>query len=293
MKLKNILAMAVLAIGAIVTSCSDEGYWEPYVQEGQAQYSFAAKNSKYSFGYDEKPAALYVTVQRGSTEGEATIPVVTKFSDPALSGASEVKFNAGESTATYQISLDENISAGNYTASIALADSSYLSVSGNFSSTVNLTIEFVWEPFAVGSFIDGWMGVVNENVEIQKAAGADVYRIFKPFWNQSIEAWWEEELPDAVKAEWTADMIEISIDENGLIYYTPFAYGPYDLDAGDWVYGYHPSDYSASYDEQYSPMNGVASETQIQFVPIMYVPDLGSFGPKQFILDITGSGKTF
>lgn len=293
MKLKHILSMAVLAVGALFTSCSEDGYWDANKTEGTAQYSFSAEKNSYSFGSAEKPEVVNVVLHRGSTKGDVTIPVVATFSDEALSGASEVTFKDGESTANYAIALASDIAAGNYSATVALKDSTYFSPASVTKTTVSITIEYTWEAFATGVLIDGWMGVNNENVEIMKAAGAPVYRIIKPFWNASIEAWAEAELTDAEKAAVTTQVIEFSIDAEGLIYYERYIYADYDIEAGDMVYGYHPRDYSDAYDEAYSPMNAVASETQVQFVSIMYVPGLGGWGPQQFVLDITGSGKTF
>lgn len=292
MKLKNLISLALLAVVVILSSCSDDGYWDAYTPAGNALYSFQAKSSSYSFGSAEKPASINVIVARGSSEGDVTIPVVAKFSDDALSGASEVTFKAGETTAEYAINIASDIEAGNYTANITLGDSAYLAASGIYSSSVKLTIEYTWEKWCDGSMIDNWMGVAN-SVEVWKAAGAPVYRIIKPFWENSLETWWEDTVADAEKAVWTTDMIEFSVDAEGLIYYTRFLYAPYDLDSGDFVYGYHPSDYNTAYDEQYSPMNAVVSETEAQFIPIMYVPGLGGFGPQQLVLDISESGKTF
>lgn len=285
--------MAVLAVGALFTSCSEDGYWDANKTEGNAQYSFTAEKNSYSFGSADKPEVLNVVLHRGSTKGSATVPVVAEFSNPALSGGTEVTFKDGESTANYEIAIASDIAAGNYSATVALADSSYYSPACVAQTTVSLTIEYTWEAFATGVMIDTWIGVNNENVEILKAAGAPVYRIIKPFWNASIEGWAEAELTDAEKALVTTQMIEFTVDEDDLIYYEPYLFADYDYEAGDMVYGYHPSDYNATYDEAYSPMNAVVSDTQVQFISIMYVPGLGGFGPKQFVLDITGSGKTF
>lgn len=292
MKLKNLISLALLAVVAILSSCSDDGYWDAYTPAGNALYSFQSKSSSFSFGSADKPAAINVIVTRGSSEGDVKIPVVANFSDDALSGDSLVTFKAGETTAEYTINIASDIEAGNYTANITLGDSTYLAASGIYSSSVKLTIEYTWEKWCDGSMIDNWMEVSN-SVEVWKAAGAPVYRIIKPFWENSLETWWEDTVADAEKAVWTTDMIEFSVDAEGLIYYTRFLYAPYDLDSGDFVYGYHPSDYNTAYDEQYSPMNAVVSETEVQFMPIMYVPGLGGFGPQQLVLDISESGKTF
>lgn len=296
MKIKSIIFSAIVALGAAFTSCSEEGYWEAYAptaEQADAQYSFAAKNNSYSFGSSEKPASINVVMHRGNTSADATVPVKATFSNEGLSGAESVTFKAGESTANYEIMLDENLAPGNYKATVALADSSYYSPSAIPEVNISLTIEYVWEEYSKASINDMWLGVENEDVVVMKAVGEPIYRLIKPFWPASIETWWEETLDDATKAVFTTKMIELSVDENGLVYYDTFLYGPYDTESGDNVYGYHPSNYNASYDEAYSPMNAVVSENQIQLVPIMYVPNVGGFGPKQFVITLTDEGKTF
>jgi len=299
MKLKNIISLAIIALGAMVTSCSQDGYWTPFnYEESAVAFSFEGPEYAYSYASADLPEYVSVKVHRANNQGTVIVPMVFESGSKFLSADSTVTFAEGAYEAEYKVKLLSGINAGNHSFTVTMADSTKLAVTGRAKISGKITVEYSWEDWATGDLIDNWMGVTNEDVNIMKAVGSPVYRIMKPFYNASFSAWWEQEVPESYMAGKTAEYIEFEVVEGGLIEYDKFMYADYNAASDQYVYGFYPTvlnqlKYVEDDLSSYNAYQKLISETQVQFAPYMYVPGLGGWGLKQFVLDITDSGKTF
>ena len=291
---KKIFSLALLLGSLILGSCSEEGYWTKFSPDTKAQYSLTSSTSKFSYTPSEVPEVINLTIRRSISSGMSELPIVAKFKSDKISCPDKVTFADGSYEAILPISIAKGLEAGTYTGSISLPDSSYLSSSGVLVSSFSLSVEYIWSDWSVGILHDKWNKVDNENVKIIKADGASVYRIIKPFYNASVNAWWQEEgeISDEDKKKVTCDYIEFAIDEDGNVTYDTFLFMDYNYSKGLFVYGYHPLDAGEDY-VNYAPYNKLLSDSEVQFAPVMIVPGEGAYGVKQFIFELTEDDKTF
>ena len=114
---KSFLVVTALA-GAMLTSCSDSGYWDEATSADLGNgktYSFNNSTLQYEFPASESLVGqdVEVLITRGTTEGEETIEVISLFSDDeAMSGPETVTFANGSNTAVYPIHFTKDINPG-------------------------------------------------------------------------------------------------------------------------------------------------------------------------------------
>ncbi|MBQ8463289.1 MAG: hypothetical protein IJ544_04145 [Prevotella sp.] len=127
MKLNKSLLAATALFGALLTSCSDSGYWDEASSKelgNGATYSFNNVNLSYEYAAEESLNGkdVEILVTRGTTQGEVTLPISAVFSDAeAMSGPESITFADGSNTAAYPIHFSKELIPGQkLTAKLAI-----------------------------------------------------------------------------------------------------------------------------------------------------------------------------
>lgn len=186
---KSMKSMALLAIAIMFAGCNADGYWDKTPEVSEVKYTFDQKESTYSVAGTETLTEIVVPMTRNTKMGTSTVTVNAKFSDPALSGPSEVTFADGSNTAIYTIAVG-NIQVGvayKATLTIAADDASVTAVS---TTTINLSKSYSWVAAGSVQFYSSWSGMIGDEglvgdgvkVEVQRADGGNgLYRLVSPY----------------------------------------------------------------------------------------------------------------
>ena len=120
MKLYKSLFIVTAIVAGLLTSCSEDGVWN----KAQTADLFLTNGTSYTFdntscSYTYYPADMTngiqipVTVRRGTTAGNYTLPIAASFSnDETLSGPASVTFEDGSNTAIYTITVNKDLAIG-------------------------------------------------------------------------------------------------------------------------------------------------------------------------------------
>lgn len=182
MKLLKFPVLAMLAVSALVTSCSDEGSWDGYVEKGDV-YTFDQASANYNFTPVTVQDSIVITLTRSNTAEEAALPIVAEFESEALSGPSEVVFAKGENQANYVISVGELAIGESVSATLAF-DENLVSVSGAAECVVNIMLDYTWVSAGSCQMYSQWAENSSPvRVPIEKAAEGDgLYRFESPYY---------------------------------------------------------------------------------------------------------------
>ena len=227
MKLYKSLFIVTALVAGMLTSCSDDGVWDKakpadlYLTEGTA-YAFDATSCSYTYYPADVTAGLNipVTVTRGNTDGQYTLPIKADFSDTEiLSGAESVTFEAGQNTATYTIHVNKEIEIGQTVSAKLRIDTLCIGIPymkdpgideldetsthedsvlyNNYQTylkklaaykivtTVDIGKDYNWKSLGKGSIVDNfWFenGDAPATVEIMQAVeNANMFRVVNPW----------------------------------------------------------------------------------------------------------------
>ena len=120
MKLYKSLFAVIAIVAGLLTSCSEDGVWnqaqpaDQFLTNGTS-YTFDSKSCSYTYYPADMTSGIQipVTVKRGTTVGNYTLPIEPSFSsDETLSGPTSVTFEDGANTATYTISINKDLEIG-------------------------------------------------------------------------------------------------------------------------------------------------------------------------------------
>ena len=120
MKLYKSLFLVAAIVGGMMTSCSEDGYWDEAktadfgLTNGSA-FSFNSKSLNYVYYPSDSVNGtdINVTITRSTTSGVDTLPISAVFSDTVmLSGPTSVVFENGSNTAVYPIHFNQEIQIG-------------------------------------------------------------------------------------------------------------------------------------------------------------------------------------
>ncbi len=137
MKLYKLLFIASAIVGGMMTSCSDDGYWD---KAGASAYGLDKNGSIYTFNSDKTNYTFYpadntenmdvtVTVNRSNTKGACTLPIIAEFvNEELLSGPASVTFEDGSATAEYVIHVAEDIEIGSSTKAYLTIDTTLVDI---------------------------------------------------------------------------------------------------------------------------------------------------------------------
>lgn len=154
------------AVAAMLTSCDDKGYWEPFDAEGD-QYSFIttsiSRNYKRSKSSEGKNPYFVFTLRRASNVGESTIDLTLTSSSDAFKYFSWVPAEGEEGTPLTTADLIPTVTFadGSYDATFILE---YTKGYRNVVKTSTLKISFNDELKSPG-------GVYEATAEVACSAG--------------------------------------------------------------------------------------------------------------------------
>lgn len=190
MKLYKSLFFAAVAAVAF-TSCSDKGYWEPYVIE-ETQYSFAQATSSYDLTAADDMTEAFVTVYRSNKNGAVTLPLNITIADATVLSVADstVTFADGEDAVNIPVGVDMSaMKVGTkYTATLAFDVDSLnffpenASISGPQSHTMTVVLNYNWISAGSGIYASSFTGeqwaIKFEKVEgYSDENGYQLYRI--------------------------------------------------------------------------------------------------------------------
>lgn len=181
MKLLKFPVLAMLAVSALVTSCSDEGSWDGYVEKGDV-YTFDQASANYNFTPVTVQDSIVITLTRSNTAEEAVLPIVADL-DEGLTGPSEVKFAKGENQADYIITVGD-LTIGEPLEATLSFDEELVSVSGAAECVVNIMLDYTWVSAGSCQMYSQWAANSSPvRVPIEKAAEGDgLYRFESPYY---------------------------------------------------------------------------------------------------------------
>lgn len=282
--LKKISAAASIIAIAMLSSCSDKGYWdEAPLEEG---YSF--QSSQYSETLGPGANEIVIPIDRTNNTGEQTVNITfTPGKDcPAdITVPSQVTFAAGSNVANIVINIANATPPFTYSGTLEFSGTpSYAATSAiKFSCPVDYT----WQSLGQGSFLDAWvMDNAEEpySVEILKAEGFERYRVltpYKEYYTTIGPASWENWIDST-----GPDYIEFWENEAGTLSFNSYATGlNYEgvkgqgIGAYSWTAFGEGSGYTGETDIWYAPGFAVLS-------PVYNIPGLGGFGQVQYAVQI-------
>ena len=285
MKLNKSIFIALAAVATTFASCSDEGKWDAYDAEGKVTYTFAQASNNLSFSAADVPSEVKIQLYRSTTSGSETLPVTFSANTTGLTGPTSVTFNEGSNVADYVMTVGDLEVGAQNKATVSIAEES-VSPSGNAEFALTMVVNYTWSDWGSGTITENF-NEFQDNLKVMKADGAPAYRIMAPYKNFLMQAYGYSE------NEWatfSCPYIEFKI-EGSAVKFNTFLVDTYDGSTANLIYGYWPSDLSASLaeNEQYSY---VVDNTTVQLAPYYYVPGLGGWGvyPLTFTLD---SGYNF
>ncbi len=265
--------IALLAVTAAFTACSDEGYWDEAPVNSEAVYSFEQATQTISVEASDPMNEIVVPIRRATSNGEVTVDIKAEFSSDVMSGPSQVVFADGSNVANYVISVGETEVAVKYQAKLSFVDANVTSISGNSSITITLTKNFTWQSLGKGKFMDNFAGdgQTMYDVEIEQAVGFDRYRLIQPY----------KELLATDAGEW-GDWIAAKTQTQYLTFYKEgdgWTFDPYMLGinyegvASQGIAAY-PGSYFKGCDDSF---NKQLAEKVFQLAPYYYVDGVGGW----------------
>lgn len=280
MKILNKIGIAAaLAVTALISSCSDKGYWDEAPLE-QA-YSFNAAN--YTENLKPGPQDIKIALHRSDKSGAESVDVTFTPGQGCPSDItveSPVTFAAGSSTAEVTIHIaDANPP---YTYSGTLEFSGKASYSGIAKCTLKMPVNYTWVSIGTGKFYDGFvMDDQMFDVEILQAEGFQRYRVMNPY-KEFYESGGAENYGDMYGSNGSS-YIEFWQTSNDQLMFNAWSTGLLYQGSKEQPINAYPWNALSSgvegYDIWAEPGTALLS-------PIYYIPGVGGFGQQQYAVQI-------
>lgn len=280
MKILNKIGIAAaLAVTALISSCSDKGYWDEAPLE-QA-YSFNAAN--YTENLKPGPQDIKIALHRSDNSGAESVDVTFTPGQGCPSDItveSPVTFAAGSSTAEVTIHIaDANPP---YTYSGTLEFSGKASYSGIAKCTLKMPVNYTWVSIGTGKFYDGFvMDDQMFDVEILQAEGFQRYRVMNPY-KEFYESGGAEDYGDMYGSNGSS-YIEFWQTSNDQLMFNAWSTGLLYQGSKEQPINAYPWNALSSgvegYDIWAEPGTALLS-------PIYYIPGVGGFGQQQYAVQI-------
>lgn len=280
MKILNKIGIAAaLAVTALISSCSDKGYWDEAPLE-QA-YSFNAAN--YTENLKPGPQDIKIALHRSDNSGAESVDVTFTPGQGCPSDItveSPVTFAAGSSTAEVTIHIaDANPP---YTYSGTLEFSGKASYSGIAKCTLKMPVNYTWVSIGTGKFYDGFvMDDQMFDVEILQAEGFQRYRVMNPY-KEFYESGGAENYGDMYGSNGSS-YIEFWQTSNDQLMFNAWSTGLLYQGSKEQPINAYPWNALSSgvegYDIWAEPGTALLS-------PIYYIPGVGGFGQQQYAVQI-------
>lgn len=276
---------ASLIATAVMSSCSDKGYWDeaPLVQA----YSFELTSLSETLAPGANTIELSLVRTIADAEGSVNITFTPGKDCPSdISVANPVVFKAGSFTTTVTIQIADATPPYTYSGTVGLAEGEKVSYAGNATCSLSMPVAYTWTSIGNGTFIDAWVMDNAEapySVEIMKADGFERYRVMNPYAEYystigpaSWENWIASSGPAYIEFWETADgKLSFNSYNTGLNYQaeTGQAIGAYNWSA------FAAGSYADNLDIWYEPGFAVLS-------PVYYINGVGGFGQQQYAVQI-------
>lgn len=280
MKILNKIGIAAaLAVTALISSCSDKGYWDEAPLE-QA-YSFNAAN--YTENLKPGPQDIKIALHRSDNSGAESVDVTFTPGQGCPSDItveSPVTFAAGSSTAEVTIHIaDANPP---YTYSGTLEFSGKASYSGIAKCTLKMPVNYTWVSIGTGKFYDGFvMDDQMFDVEILQAEGFQRYRVMNPY-KEFYESGGAENYGDMYGSNGSS-YIEFWQTSNDQLMFNAWSTGLLYQGSKEQPINAYPWNALSSgvegYDIWAEPGTALLS-------PIYYIPGVGGFGQQSYAVQI-------
>ncbi|MDE5871771.1 MAG: hypothetical protein K2H22_07510 [Muribaculaceae bacterium] len=281
-----VAAVAILSLA----SCSEGQYWTEPTNKGQV-IAFVKPAENVTVAATENLESYTVTAYRSQTAGDLEVPVTFSNDSTVFSAPSSINFKNGENSADFVITLAPLVPGVTYSTTVGVKVPEGTIThpdSRNLSFTLTITKTLSWASLGNGTYFDGFVMDGAEapySVEIQKVEGMERYRAVNPY-----KEYYTTIGQDMYDAGWIASTgpqyVEFWENEDGSLSFKSFATGlNYDGVDGQGIGAYSWSAFAAGsgftgdYDMWYEPGLAVLS-------PVYYIPNVGSFGQKQFAIRI-------
>ena len=280
MKIINRIGIvASLAIAALISSCSDKGYWDEAPRE--QGYSFDAAN--YTEELKPGPQDIKLTLHRSVIFGDQSVDVTFTPAEGCssdISVESPVTFKSGSSTAEVILHIADANPPYTYSGTLTFnGDPSYTGIS---QCTLRMPVSYTWQSIGTGKFFDAFvMDDTMFDVEIVQAEGFKRYRVMNPY-KEFYETGGAADYGDMYGSN-GPEYIEFWETSNGLLMYNAWATGLiYQGDPENSINAYPWSAMSngvEGYDIWAEPGHAALS-------PIYYIPNVGGYGQQQYAVEI-------
>lgn len=285
--IKKITAAASIIAVAMLSSCSDKGYWDEAPFEQGLSFACATYNETLAPGENE----FVIPIQRTVNATEQTVNVTFtpgKNCPTDITIPTQATFAAGSNTANLVIKVANATPPYTYSGTLTVeGDASY---AGNTTLTLNCPVDYTWVSLGTGTFYDGFVMAENEYpVEIIKAEGFERYRVLNPY-VEFYKTEGKEIYPNATMsvASNGPAYVEFWENETGGLSFNSYATGLYYNDGSNegavgaysWTAFSAASGYNGDSDMWYQPGFAVLS-------PVYYINGVGGFGQAQYAVQIT------
>lgn len=281
---KKISVAASIVAMAVLSSCSDKGYWD----EAPSKQEFYFTSSSYEETLSPGANEIVIPVERLYTESTESVEVVFTPGDNCPSDItveSLLKYEVGSNTANVVIKIENAVPPFTYSGKLTFKDKANESYSGVSSVTINCPVAYTWVSLGKGKFTDAFVMEEGEfSVEILKADGFERYRVVEPYKEYYTtvgqEAW----------LDWIAgtgpEFVEFWENESGKLSFKSYATGlNYQAVPGQAIGAYswdvfgEDSGYTGDNDIWYQPGFAVLS-------PVYYISGVGGFGQQKYAVQI-------
>lgn len=282
MKITNKIGIAAsMILAAMISSCSDKGYWE----EAPSQQGISFESEQYNADLAPGPQEIALVLHRSETGTEQSVNVTftpTGSCPSDITVESPVVFKAGSNTANVIVKIADAQPPYTYTGVVkADAKASY---AGVVECTLKMPVSYTWSSIGIGAFYDAFVmdgATAMYDVEIMKAEGFERYRVMNPY----VEYY--ETLGEEMYGDWWGSngpsYIEFWELSNGTLMFNAFYSGLNYQGAEDQPINVYPySSFTtgvAGYDVWYQKGYALLS-------PFYYIPNVGSFGQQQYAIQI-------
>ncbi|MBD5345724.1 MAG: hypothetical protein HDR92_01155 [Bacteroides sp.] len=252
MKLHKIAASLFVLAAVAFSSCSEGQYWDEPGDKGSYCAFPKAATTLSIPAADTMPTSYDVLVTRSNAGAEASYPITFKSSSPLLTGPSSVTFAAGQTQATYTISIGSGAKAGiTYSATLEINNGSdqivtIPSANLKYTFTISKVLVLDWQPAGTAFTIsESWVGNADPvEIPVEEAVnwptdGQRRMRLMSPYWYLE---------PDFAEKGHNIEFF-VDTDYNALSMYATYQYIGESNDGEYYFFGC-PANYGGSFTNQ-------------------------------------------
>lgn len=282
--LKNISVAASILTVAMMSSCSDKGYWE----QAPSQDAYSFMSSVYNENLEPGAHEFEITVNRSNNTGDETVNITFTPAETCpgdINVPSQVSFKAGSNTTNLVITIANATPPYTYAGTLTIDGNA--SYAGNKSLRLNCPVNYVWSSIGTGTFYDGFVMFDSEyEVEILKADGFERYRVLNPYVEFYETVGKEEYAAIDMYGSNGPSYIEFWENAGGTLSFNPWTTGLIyqgnvndTIDAYPWNAFAEGSGFTGDFDIWYEPGFAVLS-------PVYYIDGVGGYGQQQYAVQI-------